>query len=442
MSKYINETHIVGERGANVFADYCNRHKPYLIWRETTKNDFGIDGEVEITGQNSEGKRIAVGEIIKIQIKSTSKGSYIHNESDKSFDFLAKDNDIDYWTSFNLSVVLIIYDDRSSKLYAKKIDESDLILSRKHQKITFDKKTNALKVGKDNFLEKFSNSLKKRINYEVKEKIESNLFQLKVPHFIFHYKTNLKSKKEIFQRVGYQECPLFVLRSDNIYTLGTIKYYPRFKEIIEESDENQKYFKDFIIDAENRNCVSELIYLHIKDYLYSKGISYNRKYNRYYFRMGEPEEDRKEEYISKTGKTISRTVVSFKKYKVLQFYRHLAFSIKVLYLEDGMFVIIDPQNLYTSDGKIPLTDKKLITGLTNYIKQKEFNPQVLNHLYFFFSYLSSKKPYVSIFDRNGMIISLKSPKYFEVNYGIPLDFVEYQDEENPQPTFDFGDDIK
>jgi hypothetical protein len=48
--------HIIGERGVVEFARYCNRHTPYIIFRETTKSDFGIDGEVELVVKNADGQ--------------------------------------------------------------------------------------------------------------------------------------------------------------------------------------------------------------------------------------------------------------------------------------------------------------------------------------------------------------------------------------------------
>jgi Domain of unknown function (DUF4365) len=56
---------------------YCAKHKPQLSWRETPKDDIGIDGEIELYGKK--GKPYA--KLIKVQLKSTLKdSSYIKNE--------------------------------------------------------------------------------------------------------------------------------------------------------------------------------------------------------------------------------------------------------------------------------------------------------------------------------------------------------------------------
>ena len=97
MSKYVTDTHITGDKGVAAFHQYCANHKPYILWKPETVNDFGIDGEVELTNVTSDGKLEATGEILKIQIKSTLKGSYIHKETEDSFQFKPRKEDAEYW---------------------------------------------------------------------------------------------------------------------------------------------------------------------------------------------------------------------------------------------------------------------------------------------------------------------------------------------------------
>ena len=117
MAKVVRGTHIIGERGVNAFADYCNRHKPYIIFREVTKNDFGIDAEVELTAVNEDGKIEPTGEILKVQIKSTEQdASYIKKEKPDRFSFYASQDDIDYWKKYRkygINVLLVIFDGRN-----------------------------------------------------------------------------------------------------------------------------------------------------------------------------------------------------------------------------------------------------------------------------------------------------------------------------------------
>ena len=45
--KKVPESHIIGERGVNAFRTYCNYHNPYIMFRPTSENDFGIDYSIE-----------------------------------------------------------------------------------------------------------------------------------------------------------------------------------------------------------------------------------------------------------------------------------------------------------------------------------------------------------------------------------------------------------
>jgi hypothetical protein len=74
MSKIIQESHITGDKGVAAFRSYCANHTPFILWRPETVNDFGIDGEVELTSRNSNGKLEATGGTsicapISVQIK-------------------------------------------------------------------------------------------------------------------------------------------------------------------------------------------------------------------------------------------------------------------------------------------------------------------------------------------------------------------------------------
>lgn len=107
--KFINQSQITGDKGVAAFHYYCIQHTPYIIFREESKNDFGIDGEIEFTKTDENNKKLVTGEILKIQIKSTETGSYISRDNESSFDFKAKNEDIEYWKNHKIGVILIVY---------------------------------------------------------------------------------------------------------------------------------------------------------------------------------------------------------------------------------------------------------------------------------------------------------------------------------------------
>src|SRR5580704_3272713 len=86
------------------------------IWRPTPNDDVGLDGEVELGKEGT-----ATGLIIKVQVKSGK--SYIANAKGNNFDFLASRDDLEYWGSANLPVILLVYDPERSEGYWKHIQQ-------------------------------------------------------------------------------------------------------------------------------------------------------------------------------------------------------------------------------------------------------------------------------------------------------------------------------
>lgn len=138
MGKEVRNTHISGEAGVIKFADYCNRHQPYILFREVLKSDFGIDGEVELTWINEDRKIEPLGEIMKVQIKTVSSDdSYIRNEKETSFEFYPRKEDIEYWEKYKkngIEILLIIYDNRKDALYCKNVIDPDLYVGKENLK--------------------------------------------------------------------------------------------------------------------------------------------------------------------------------------------------------------------------------------------------------------------------------------------------------------------
>lgn len=426
MSKIVSESHITGDKGVAAFHSYCANHTPFILWRPETVNDFGIDGEVELTTRNANGKLEATGEILKVQIKSTTKGSYIHKETDTSFEFKPREEDVDYWNKHKLDVVLVIFDDSTNRLYGKKTLKIDEGYYKKNIPIVIGKEENNLSAGKNDFLEKFSGSFKQRINHDIKEKLSSNIFKFtKLPKFIYQFEPKITNAKEIFEKIENTERPVFLFHSKKLHTFFNPNGFPRFRdEVIDYSTKKELPVKELLKDKGSRRLVTELMNLEFKQLCFSEKIGFNRQYDRYFFMVkSKTFNSRIEYYDSKSGKRkdTHRTVVAFKEYKTRNFYRHFAFETKYKINEEGFFMVINPQYLFTNDGFTPLSDKSEITKLTNYLTSKERNQQVLNHVHFVFSFLAKGAQKLVISAIDGSEIELSSYQFFNVNFGIPID---------------------
>lgn len=423
MAKTIPESHITGDKGVAAFHTYCANHQPFILWRPETVNDFGIDGEVELAAKNSNGKLEATGEILKVQIKSTAKGSYIHNETDDAFEFKPRPEDVEYWDKHRLDVVLVIFDDRTNTLYAKQIAKIDEGYYKKNIPIVIGKAENTLAGGDDNFLERFSSAFKQRINFDIQEKLSTNIFKFtKLPKFVYQFDPVMKTPKEIFDKFDRNERPTFLFHGNKIHTFFNAITFPKFKdEVVEYSTINKVSVRELLKDKDSRKIVIELLNLEFKESCYLEKIGFNRKYDRYYFFPDKTSKDRTVYYDAKKRKNTDRKVVSYKEYKNRSFYKHFAFESKYILNDDGLFIVFNPQYLFTSDGKTPLADKKEITKLTNKVTSREWNQQVLNHVHFIFSFLSKGQQKLTLSVIESSEIEISSYNYFIVPFGIPVD---------------------
>jgi hypothetical protein len=452
MGKIVKDTYKTGESGVILFNNYCNQHTPYIIFREVTKHDFGIDGELELTRKNEDGKTEATAEILKVQIKAVnSSNSYMKNETDEKFDFYPEPNDLDYWLKhkkYNLAVLLVVVDLRTSSIYVKMIDEVDIHSSKKKGRklpIQFSKVDNKLELGRNDFLQRYSASFKSRVNYDVEETLLTNsLLVKKYPKILYVYKSKLKNKKDIFEKITNAEAPHFVIKSNNIYAFRQIKKSecPAFyNEVLVDGKSETVHFSDIKDSSELTNIFLELFYEHLKFDLGHKLLNYSKDYKRFYFRLKQTDELLEvNTKTRKRGDETSKKVVTYHKYGKTEFFRHYAVELKLKLVEKELWLIINPKYLFTKDRKETLPPKQ-ITKYTNYLTAKEYNNEYANLLHFWKIYLFKGASEWEIFAGEKANIVVADYMNIKVPFGIPIDVkaakVKEQTTSSIQQSFEF-----
>jgi hypothetical protein len=284
MPKYIGKGTITEHKGLAKLKTFCANNNPFLVCRDETVTDVGIDGEIEICLTNSDGKVEATGERIKFQLKSTeSDNSYIQEESDDEFKFYASKNDIEYWARHKQDVLLVIYDVKKDKLYGKKITINDF-KNQSQTKIKwpvfFKKKECLINENNFDFHKKYSTSIKQRLNFDLKEPAMTNIFKVrKFPKVIFTYDTVFTKKDAVYKlRPDNTIIPEFVIYNQILYTFVEPKNQSEYfkAQIIKNQTEKKIHFKDVIHNRDMRNHFVELIRIYFKKFLGSKGIYLNK----------------------------------------------------------------------------------------------------------------------------------------------------------------------
>jgi hypothetical protein len=396
MPKYIGRGTITEHKGLAKLKTFCANNTPFLICRDETITDVGIDGEIEISMTNDEGKVEATGERIKFQLKSTeSNNSYIQEETDNEFKFYANKDDVVYWAKHKQDVLLIIYDVRNDKLYGKKITINDFKTQSQHKvkyPIFFKKGESLLEPNNFDFHKKYSTSIKQRLNYDLKEPALTNLFRLRIfPKVLFTYKTDFTKKEILYKSIPENAIiPECIIYNQILHTFvdpnWQSDYFKKF--IIKPETEKTIHFKNMVNDKDMRNHFVELIKIYFKKYLGSKGIYLNKDYSRFYFSIKKDEGIRS--ILTKTrkrGRKTPKEVAKFYSYGKYQFFRHTAFEIEFLHAE-SMYMCITPTYFITTDGKTP-ADGKLASKFIITQKSREYNQNVANNVHTIFSYLSN-----------------------------------------------------
>lgn len=85
-------------------------HQIGAIWRPTPNDDYGLDGELELTRDG-----VVTGLIIKVQLKTGQ--SYFRRRSTAGFEYRLTASDAGYWDSVNFPVILVVYDPERERAY-------------------------------------------------------------------------------------------------------------------------------------------------------------------------------------------------------------------------------------------------------------------------------------------------------------------------------------
>lgn len=436
MTKIVSDTHIIGDRGVISFRNYCNRHEPLIIFREIKEHDYGIDAEIEKVNFK-EGKKVASGEILKIQLKSTAKqNSYMRNATESGFDFYASSDDFEYWANCNLDVILVIYDDKEDKLYAKKINKTDYALYATNKKkksfpLRFDAKETELILGANNFYTVIKESFfKPRYDTTIAENLFTNFHSFsQFPKIIYVYDSLFKTKKELYNALGGVVIPPIALYGHKIYTFLKIHVDNKtFREEIISSTEVKVFsYLEIIKDKDLLNHYLELLNLYIRAFATNdRGLWVDRKRKREFF-FPKPMDSDILKVNFKTRKREDdgeRTVVKLYQYAKDVFYRHLGFTYQIELIGDLPVLILNYKYHFTKDGSVELSPKK-ITKFTNKLNSLEYNIQVLNHLYFWFQYLSEGNAVIDIYSSDNLKIKLSRAMEIKTDFGIykPKNFI-------------------
>ena len=412
-------------------------HEMKCFWRELMKDDFGIDGEIEIVVPKADGTGYEThGNVVKVQAKSGKR--YVVSDSAKAFASPVEKADLETWTNSRYPVLYIVYHPKDDKLYAKEVRsyvKSTANAFQPPHRIRFDKAADEFNVGYFSQIKQHADVSEPRVSFQQKEELLSNLFPVRRLPTVFHAGTEYTSVRGI-RDDAKGHLPPICIHDGRLFTLADLRS-PRsgLRDFCDRDAESLSAAEWLESDPDRQGDYVYLLNQLLGKIRYDRGLRYNPDYQRTYFpRPAGDETERKLDWfnVRSQKKAPPRTVVRYYEYGINRFWRHLACNLSFLRFGSVWFLRIIPKYFFTSDGDTPC-EGDLAGPYTTRLKAMEHNMQVLNHVLFWADYLSNRNDYIAHSIEGKMVINIdKAPLGGITRFAIPADPATY--EEKPPPV--------
>lgn len=416
------------------------------IWRETSKDDFGIDGEIEIVTPKPDGKGSETnGQFLKVQAKAGKK--YVVQDSDDSFASPVEEKDLQYWHKCNVPVLYVVYHPDDDQLYYREvkqyIHDTPNAFQRPYR-IRFEKSKH--RFGKDSRsqIAAHAKAAAPRISFDEKERLFTNLLPIiSFPRTLYHAKTKKRSWDKI--REEKKGVPPGCIFDGQIYCLTDPTHELSVLREYCTSKVRKTPTRQWIDDSERQNDFIYLLNQLLGKHLGRCGLRYSPKFRRNYFPR-ENDEDLAfvRSWVSpRTKVPDERTVAKWYEYGKDKFWRHLAAQMSFRRYGEEWYLQILPKYFYTTDGETPC-DPDLVGPYTTSQKADEHNSQVMNHVMFWAYTLAGGAEHVQIKLYGKRLMKLRTLPFFLVApFAIPDDPAIYEEKAPPMQRALFalnGDD--
>lgn len=421
-------------------------HQMGNIWREMTKDDFGLDGEIEVVTPKANGEGFeTAGGIVKVQSKAGE--SYVRYDTETTFSTPVDQNDLDYWQKCTFPVLFIVYHPKDDKLYHKEIkayirDTPGVFTRPLHVK--FDKTRDEFTASSKSDVCQHAKVSPPRISFEMKERLFTNLLPIKkLPGTLYFATTRRKNRQNIRDEIdGF--VPPFCVVDGKLYSLSDLTSDQCALKKFCVGRVETKPTSEWIEDEERVNDFVFLLNQLLGKHMGRCGVRYNPGFRRNYFpRENATDTSFKRSWTSvRTGVADERTVAKFYQYGKDKFWRHLASEMSFEQFGGDWFLRIMPKYFFTEDGEKPC-DGELAGPYTTSQKAVEHNSQVLNHVLFWSDVLSLQKSVIELrLDGTTIMQIEKMPLTGMAQFAIPEDPATYE-EKSPSgqlSLFDFAGD--
>lgn len=353
MTKRITDSQILGELGETAIKKLVLEMQ--FTYDPRGRLEAGTDGIIELRDPNS---GAPLGKLLGVQVKATKSGQYIR-ESDRSFEYLLKPDDLKYWRGSNVPVIIVVWRQSDGSAYWKDVTEC---VKGEERRLKFDKDADMFGAGCADRIGALTIDRRTPGVYlpplNQGENAIINLLRIKLPDEIFLTSSPFGSGRDAIPELMKHENTRFdwVIRKRRFVSLFDPRDYATHAIIdpdqVDAVDTKVFAFND---DLDDTNDMIDLLRRTVERQT-SGQLSYLRKDRLFYFRATEINKTRSYRYIANVNETSAKVVSAYaskKNPKGQGFVRHHAASFRFERLADEWFLVVDPTFYFTRDGFQP-----------------------------------------------------------------------------------------
>lgn len=352
MSKRITDSQVLGELGETAIKKIVL--ETGFLYEQRGRLEAGTDGIIELRDPKS---GAPLGKLLGVQVKSTDSGQYVR-ESDNGFEYLLKPEDLKYWRTSNIPVIIVLWRKSDETAYWK--DVSDCVTGEE-RRLKFDKGADVFdprcadRIGALTIDRRTPGVFLPPLNQG--EDAIINLLRVKLPDEIFISTSPFGSGRDAVPELVKQGNIRFdwVIRKRRFVSFFDPREYGT--RAIVDLDQVEAIDTKLIALNDERDDINDTMDLlrRTVERQTTTQLFFLRKDRLFHFKAVSIGKSRSYRYMSNVNETSAKVVSAYasKKKEGRGYVRHHAARLRFERLADEWFVVIDPNFYFTTDGFQP-----------------------------------------------------------------------------------------
>ena len=348
MTKRITDSQLLGELGETAIKKLVL--EMHFIYE--SRVEAGTDGIIELRDPKS---GAPLGKLLAVQVKATERGQYIR-ETDRSFEYLLKPDDLSYWRVSNIPVIIVVWRQSDGSAYWKEVTDC---VKGEERRLHFNKNTDVFdaqcvdRIGALTIDRNTPGVYLPPLNQS--ENAIINLLRIKLPDEIFLASSPFGSGRDAISELVKHDNSRFdwVIRKRRFVSFFDPRSYATRSIVdLDQVDAVDTQLFAFNDDLDDTKDMIDLLRRTVERQT-STELSYLRKDRLFHFRATRANKSRTYKYFANVNETSAKVVNAYANPKGRGYVRHHAASFRFERLADEWFLIVDSTFYFTKDGFQP-----------------------------------------------------------------------------------------